>query len=200
MGGWNTVTIAEDTEFNADCVIQGAKICWVPKAITYDETPCSFKVSLKQRRRWIGGIMAVAKERVTDLFYDLPKSRNPLQNFDMAMILIMPYLQVLSVIPTLLILISGISRNSFGTECLILLGGLAASYVGVTLFALFIAALSPYSVKPMIKSILMFPVFTMSWMPLCFVAMFSGGGAWVQIQHTKSMGLKDLSYARSMAS
>ena len=200
MGGWNTLTIAEDTEFNADCVIQGSRICWVPKAITYDETPCSFSVSLKQRRRWIGGIMAVARERFTDLFYDLPKSSNPLQNFDMAMILIMPYLQVLSVIPTLLILISGIGGRSFGMECLILLGGLAVSYVGIAAFALLLTALSPYSIRQMCKSILLFPVFTLSWMPLCFVALFGGGGQWEQIKHTRSMGLGELTYMRSMAS
>ncbi|MCR4709441.1 MAG: glycosyltransferase family 2 protein [Clostridiales bacterium] len=218
MGGWNTVTIAEDTEFNADCVLQGCRIAWVPGAITYDETPESFKVSLKQRRRWIGGIMAVARERVSDLFYEtrslfyikalgtskesralsipgISPAKRSLQLFDMAMILIMPYLQVLSLIPTALIIISGAVNNSLGTELLIMAGGLVVSYVGVVAFGFILSVLSPYKTKQMTKSILLFPIFTLSWMPLCFAAMIVGGGSWEQITHNKAVSLRDLSYA-----
>ena len=227
MGGWNTITIAEDTEFNADCVLAGCKIAWVPDAITYDETPDNFKVSLKQRRRWIGGIMAVAKERVSDLFYELKgefsgslplpgcedfsrsgsavgltvpgvgRFTRAMQLFDMAMILIMPYLQVLSLIPTALIMISGAVNDSIGMELLVMAGGLVVSYVGVVAFGFILSMLSPYRTKQMTKSILLFPIFTLSWMPLCFAAMIVGGGSWEQIKHKRAVTLGELGYVRA---
>ncbi|MBQ2161184.1 MAG: glycosyltransferase family 2 protein, partial [Firmicutes bacterium] len=213
--------------FNADCVLAGCKIAWVPDAITYDETPDNFKVSLKQRRRWIGGIMAVAKERVSDLFYELKgefsgslplpgcedfsrsgsavgltvpgvgRFTRAMQLFDMAMILIMPYLQVLSLIPTALIMISGAVNDSIGMELLVMAGGLVVSYVGVVAFGFILSMLSPYRTKQMTKSILLFPIFTLSWMPLCFAAMIVGGGSWEQIKHKRAVTLGELGYVRA---
>ena len=194
MGGWNTATIAEDTEFNADCVLSGCRIFWVPDAVTYDETPYSFGVSLRQRRRWIGGIMAVAKDSLTDLFYDMKSTCRPLQTFDMAMILIMPYVQTISLLPTALILASAVSGGFLETAILLMAGGLILSYLGIAAFGLLLAVLSPYETRSMSKAILMFPVFTFSWMPLCLVALFSGGGSWEQIRHKRAISLKDLSY------
>ena len=196
MGGWNTITIAEDTEFNADCVLKGYDIRWVRDAVTYDETPEDFALSMKQRRRWIGGIMAVAKERVTDLFYEMRNGRHVRQMIDMMMILLMPYIQVLSLIPTLLLAVSSLVQGSFMGSFLVFVAGLALSYLGTACFALILAALSPYEVKKMWKPILMFPVFTISWMPLCIAALFIGGGSWEQIRHSRALTLKELGYAR----
>ena len=192
MGGWDTVTIAEDTEFNADCVLGNYSICWVPDAVTYDETPDSFRLSLRQRRRWVGGIMAVAKERISDLFYEMRKGRNIHQLFDMAMILILPYLQVISLIPTMILMVSGILSGSVLQVLIITTAGLMGSYVGLMLFALLLAVISPYETKSMKKAILAFPIFTLSWMPLCIAALFMGGGSWEQIKHKRSVSLKDL--------
>ena len=60
FGGWNTSTIAEDAEFAAQCAANGVRVCFVPGALTYDEAPNDFAVSLRQRRRWCSGIMDVA--------------------------------------------------------------------------------------------------------------------------------------------
>ncbi len=199
MGGWNTVTIAEDTEFNADCVIEGYKVGWVPDAITYDETPDSFKVSLKQRRRWIGGIMDVAKESLPDIFYGGLSSHRVIQLFDMAMILIMPYVQTISLLPAILILASAVYGGFLGTALLFIGGGLLLSCLGVAAFGLLLAVISPYETRSMIKSVLMFPVFTLSWMPLCFMALFAGGGSWEQIRHKRAIALKDLNYSARTA-
>ncbi len=183
QGGWNTITIAEDTEFNADSVMAGARIAWVPDAVTYDETPDSFRLSLTQRKRWIKGIMEVAKERTADLLSEIRCTKKDLQYFDMAMILIMPYLQILSIIPVFLMLINGLADDTLALSLLPFAAGLILSYLGTAAFALLLAILSPYEVRPMIKSILMFPVFTLSWMPLCWAAMLDKNVKWVQIRH-----------------
>ncbi|MBR6472758.1 MAG: glycosyltransferase family 2 protein [Firmicutes bacterium] len=195
MGGWNTVTIAEDTEFNADCVIRGADIRWVKTAITYDETPTTFDVSLKQRRRWIGGIMAVAKERVPDLFCEMRDGYKFRQLLDMMMILIMPYLQVASVIPTAFLIASAVSSGTLMSSLTVFMIGVAVSLVGTIGFALLLSILSPYETRSMLKAIVMFPVFTISWMPLCFAALIAGGGSWVQIRHSRAVTLGELGYS-----
>lgn len=61
MGGWNTVTMAEDTEFYAECALNSIKVAWVPDAVVFDEEPLSFRTSFLQRKRWISGIMEVSR-------------------------------------------------------------------------------------------------------------------------------------------
>ena len=196
MGGWNTVTIAEDTEFNALCVMGGYKIRWVPKAVTYDEAPEEFTVSLRQRRRWVGGIMAVSKECSGDVLREVGRGRRIRQMIDMLMILAMPYIQVASLIPLVLTLANGIASGSALTTLLILGAGSAVSCIGVMCFALILAALSPYRTRSMAKAILMFPVFALSWMPLAVVAFFGGTGAWVEIRHRRTVKIGELKYVR----
>ena len=192
MGGWNTITIAEDTEFNADCVLDHLRICWVPDAVTYDETPDSFRLSLRQRRRWVGGIMAVARERMSDLFFEMKKGYKVHQLFDMIMILALPYLQVLGLIPFLMLLITGMVKGTSLWTLLMAIGSLAASYIGLTVFSLVLAWISPYDTKAMKRSILLFPVFTFSWIPLCVAAFVIGGGNWEQIRHKHTVSFGEL--------
>ena len=71
------------------------------------------------------------------------------------------------------------------------------SYVGVVAFGFILSMLSPYRTKQMTKSILLFPIFTLSWMPLCFAAMIVGGGSWEQIKHKRAVTLGELGYARA---
>ncbi len=196
MGGWNTVTIAEDTEFNALCVNKGYKICWVPKAVTYDEAPEDLPVSLRQRRRWVGGIMAVSKKYSGDVLREVLKGKRILQLMDMLMILSLPYIQVTSLIPLALTIANGIFFGSAASLFLILGAGLAASWAGTVCFALILAVMSPLRLKSMSKAILMFPVFTLSWMPLAVIAFFRGTGTWEQIRHKRIVKTGELKYIR----
>lgn len=196
MGGWNTETIAEDTEFNADCVIEGYRVYWVPDAVTYDETPDSFRVSLKQRKRWIAGIMAVANKSLGDIFYEALKGLRVRQLIDMAMILIMPYIQVLSPLPLVVMAISRLSEGTLPDALPIVMLSLLLSYAGVSLFALVLAILSPYKTRSIASSILMFPVFTLSWMPLCIAALMTKSSSWEPIRHKRALDLEGLNYIR----
>jgi len=198
LGGWNTLTIAEDTEFNADCVLDHYRIRWVPDAVTYDEAPESFRTSLKQRKRWVAGIMEVAHERLSDLMFEMRKGYNLHQLIDMSMILILPYLQVFSLIPGLMLIISGILSGSFKWVLLTLSVSFAASYLGTAAFALLLAKLSPYNTSSMRNAILLFPVFTLSWIPICIGAFFTGAG-WEPIRHTHSISFNELDYMKESA-
>ena len=194
MGGWNTVTIAEDTEFNADAILADLDIRWVPEAVTYDETPDSFRVSLRQRLRWVKGIMDVGKERIPDLYYDMKSAPKPARHFDFAMILMLPYIQAVSLIPAILLYISAAIRGTL----LITLGisalGLILSYAGLAVFGLMLSIFSPFETKRMAKAILLFPVFTFSWMPLCLISMFRKEITWSQIRHTGAASTANIRY------
>ena len=48
MGGWCTQSISEDLEMSAQCALAGVPIAWVPKAVTYDEQPLTFR----EYKRW----------------------------------------------------------------------------------------------------------------------------------------------------
>lgn len=72
LGGWNTVTLTEDYEFSAQCVLAGEKVHYVADAIIYDEQPLTFTQSWGQRRRWAAAapraihLGALAKAAVTN--------------------------------------------------------------------------------------------------------------------------------------
>ena len=74
LGGWNSVTIAEDAELAAMLAELGERVWFVPEAVTYDEAPVSIKVSLRQRRRWSSGVMDVTQERGRQLFSGIFRS------------------------------------------------------------------------------------------------------------------------------
>ena len=59
---WQTHTLAEDAEYTAQLTLGGKKICYVPRAVVYDEKPTSFSVSLHQRMRWTQGITQVQRD------------------------------------------------------------------------------------------------------------------------------------------
>lgn len=72
LGGWNTETLTEDAEFYAILSARGEKIAFAPGAVTYDEEPLSFRESLVQRRRWMSGIMGVARKKAGSLLRGIP--------------------------------------------------------------------------------------------------------------------------------
>ena len=67
LGGWSTDTLTEDAEFYANLSVRGERIAFVPDAVTYDEEPLSFRQSMVQRRRWMSGIVEVAKRKSAGL-------------------------------------------------------------------------------------------------------------------------------------
>ena len=181
MGGWNTKTMAEDAEFSAVCAQLGERVHWVPEAIAYDEAPRSFRISLRQRRRWCSGIMDVAQDQLPGLLRIL-RGKARVRTIDMIAFLCLPFVQACSpflaaaaVFPRILTdapaairaLLSGVAFGSFAAA------GLAA------------AVCRSNGLRPVLlwKSILMFPVFMASWAPVQVVSLFRRKREWVEIPH-----------------
>lgn len=58
--GWGATCLAEDAEFTIKLAMNDIKVGWAHKAVIYDEKPAEFSTSIKQRRRWMQGLIDLA--------------------------------------------------------------------------------------------------------------------------------------------
>ena len=181
-GGWQTKTIAEDAEFAAQCAAMGERVFWVPEAVTYDESPLSFRVSLTQRRRWCSGIMSAAELSVPRLFRAFRSVSLP-RTADSLMFLCFPFVQALSFLPALLLLAAAAAGGTLPSALTALLPAAAAGWAGTSLFAVILARAGGLSVRRMAAGILLFPVFMASWVPLQILSLMRRTRTWTEIHH-----------------
>ena len=175
LGGWNTVTLTEDIEFACMSALEGDRVYYVQDALTYDEQPLSFAVSMRQRRRWSAGVQSVANRYTGKLLAKRPCWLR----WDLAAHINMIYAQLLALIP----LLYGLLRlpvlqavNTLAISALSFIGG------GM-LMALLLCLLGRRSPAKQWKAILMYPVFLASWYPLHIWALFSKPKTWKPIAH-----------------
>ncbi len=180
LGGWNTSTITEDAEFAAQCARIGRRIWWVPDAVNYDEEPNSFYLSLRQRKRWCSGVMQVGKQELGRLWSaDCPK---PWLRWDISMYLLAPFSQAISA----LLLLGGIlSSLAAGEEVTALVTActLGLYYVGGMALSIVLCLLGGYGLQGMTRTILIFPLFMASWLPLQVISLFKDTRQWHVIAH-----------------
>ncbi len=180
MGGWNTSTIAEDCEFAAQCVQQGYRVRWVPDAVNYDEEPTDFVTSLRQRKRWCSGIMQVAKKELTNLWRS--KKTQTALRIDMTMFLLAPFAQAVS---GLLLCYNTVVQIMAGDTGALTMGLLVvtAGWLGCMGLALILCVLGQYPLKGMGRTVVMFPIFMASWLPLQMISLFKPTRKWHPIVH-----------------
>lgn len=182
MGGWNTVTLTEDIEFAALCAERGIRVHYVPEALTYDEEPLSFAVSLRQRRRWSAGVQSVANRYVGRLLWKRPSWLR----WDLAAHIVMIYVQLLALIP--------LFYSCIGVpilEILEILGiSFASFWAGSTVLGLFLAIMGKRNLWKMWKGIALYPVFLASWYPMHIWGLFSKPKIWKPIVHGTDLNRK----------
>ena len=191
QGGWNTETIAEDAEFAAQCACRGERVWWVSEALTFDEAPASFRVSLTQRLRWCSGIQCVAREKLGDLVRALGRADEP-RVIDMMFFLCAPFVQVLSLVPGLLLFLDALLCGMAGGWMLFLAGSLLLVGAGMIVLAAAAAAGFGYRGRGMIKSVLMFPLFMASWLPLQTAALAHPVRSWRPIRHSRALRVGEM--------
>lgn len=174
LGGWNTSTIAEDAEFAAQCAAAGYRVQWVPEAVTYDEAPTQFALSLRQRKRWCSGVMQVGRQEVGRLWSG--RSPAPLLRWDMTMFLLAPFAQAVS---GLLLAVNILLWGDVG----LLLAMALAGYCAMALGAGVLCLLGGYRMEEMTGAVLLFPIFMASWLPLQVLSLFHDTTCWKAIQH-----------------
>ena len=190
--GWQTITLTEDIEFSLINIAQGRKLGWAVDAIVYDEQPVTFKASWSQRSRWTVGHLQCMKEYTLKLINGV-KEYKTLMNFDGALYLFGIPMMLL----TFLLL---------GVNILLYMGaemGVAELMwnVGKFLFTTFlmpvvtgvaIMALEKKPIKPMIKSIVMYPVFMGSWILINIKCLIKPNTKWEKIEHVRDINIQEV--------
>lgn len=195
QGGWNTETIAEDAEFAAQCACRGERVWWVSEALTFDEAPASFRVSLTQRLRWCSGIQCVAREKLGGLVRALGRADEP-RVIDMMFFLCAPFVQVLSLVPGLLLFLDALLCGMAGGWMLFLAGSLLLVGAGMIVLAAAAAVGFGYRGRGMIKSVLLFPLFMASWLPLQVMAALHPVRSWRPIRHSRALRVGEMAGTR----
>ena len=195
MGGWNTDTIAEDAEFAAQCACGGERVWWVSEALTYDEAPDSLRVSFTQRLRWCSGIQCVARRKLGELARALGRVDEP-RVIDMMFFLCAPFVQVLSLLPGLLLSLDAAICGTLGGWLVFLALSLLLVGAGMIGFAAAAALAFGYRGRDMVKSVLLFPLFMATWLPLQAAALARPVRAWRPIRHSRAVRVGEIAGAR----
>ena len=177
MDGWNTSTVAEDAEFAAQCALAGIRICWAPEAITYDEQPCGFGLSMRQRKRWCSGVIQVGRKLLPAL---VRAPRDPLRR-DFLLFLLAAQLQPVSALLLCVSWLCGLRETGLQGGTLLL--SLALYWLGGMVFAAILQTVSRSADRRNPRSVLLFPVFMASWIPLQVLALFHKTTDWQAIPH-----------------
>ena len=193
--GFDTKSLTEDVEFTGQCALNKEKIAFVDDAITYDEYPVKFGASWKQRKRWSAGIITCMKIYSPKLFADFIKTGN-LSSLDMSMVYLGPLMQVLSFINFIILIIFkilgielyDIFSYAFATGFVYFL----LLYLIGILIEIFTILYKKKSVKAIFSGVIMFLIFTFTWIPIniiCFVKKYK---KWEEIKHERSIKIEEL--------
>ena len=191
--GWNTKTLTEDIEFSLKRIIEGKKLGWATDAIVYDEQPVGFKQSWSQRSRWTVGHMQCLKEYTKPLAVAV-KDNKTLMNFD-------GLLYMLGSIPMFILTIVLLILNivlylADGMSTIDLLWNAARYIIPTFLLPIFtgimIMLIDKKPIRPMIKGLVLYPLFLGSWLLINFKCLFKRETSWEKIEHVKSVKIDEI--------
>ena len=191
--GWDTKTLTEDIEFSLKQIIKGKKLGWATDAIVYDEQPEKFKASWTQRTRWTVGHIQCMKIYTKDLAKAVEKNKT-IMNFD-------GLLYIVGSIPMFVLSIVLLLSNfviymldTMTTAGLILniLRYVVPTFFLPMLSAVFTMYLDKKPIKPMLKWLIYYPLFTGSWLLINFKCLFKQDTTWEKIDHVRSVKIKEI--------
>ena len=190
MGGWCTRSISEDLEMSAQCALAGVPIAWVPRAVTYDEQPLTFRESLKQRRRWTSGTLQLAGGWLPALGRSLASRPDPVV-LDTGFTMLVPAYQAAA------LLCMGITALAAGFVhpgafspllCLGYVGGnLLLTLLGATLSAMLVVTVEEKWDRRLLPALAVYWFFLLSWVPLTIGCIFKKTTVWEEIRHTRNV-------------
>lgn len=191
MGGWNFFTLAEDTEFRTWCATHGVQIGYCHNAVLFDEQPTSFRVSVKQRTRWVQGSLQVSRRYAADYLRGIARGgRTAWTSFEAATLSVWGY---------------GLSGAGFLCRALLaaldgrLLPTLALSlctaYLSMAAIGALTAAAEHRRIRAsklqLLRSVLTFPIYMLSFIPIALLAVFKKF-EWQPVPHTAAISVSEL--------
>lgn len=195
--GWKFFTLTEDCEFSIKNIINGHKVGYCHDAVFYDEQPVDFKTSVRQRLRWVKGTFIVFGKYGKELFLSLFK-KGAFTIFDVIMT---SFPAMLLSTASLLLCVAGIifaavTGNPRIDEVIgTLISTILSSYTMLFAMGVLTGITERKRIKcPRGKKILYyftFPIFLLSYIPICVVAPFAKVG-WKPIEHSVSLSVSDV--------
>ena len=191
--GLKTVTLTEDIEFSLQRIIKGKKLGWATDAIVYDEQPVDFKQSWSQRSRWTVGHIQCIHEYTKKLLLAV-KENKTLMNFD-------GFLYIIGSIPMFIITLLLLATNFLmyagngitQAELIIDILRYAVPTFLLPIFTgMFVMWLDRRPIKPMLKGIMLYPVFMGSWLLINFKCLFKRKIKWEKINHVRNIKIADV--------
>ena len=194
-GGWNFFLLTEDIEFTAHNIVNGEKVGYCPTAEFYDEQPTGWTQSVRQRVRWVQGYLQVLGRYGGGLLKG--SVCGSFSCFDMLMS-IAPA-AILTWITVLANLAAAVLRIVSGTEVSTVLLSLGQSLLNLCLTVFILGLITTItewkkircSTGKKILSVVTFPLFMLTYLPVTFAAMVTKPG-WEPITHTKSVSVQEL--------
>ena len=187
---FNPVTLTEDVELTTVCAIHNEKIDFVKNAITYDEQPTLFRVSLTQRLRWSKGNLQCWMKYHHQLFKSFIKNHN-LAAVDMYLNNLAAIVQVISMI----VVLAGVIERMISTKVVFSITGILGfllSYLAMFVVTLFVTIYNKKSISAMLPSLILFTVFMLTWLPINIVCIFKKNIKWKHIGHNKDINIDDI--------
>ena len=191
--GWNTKTLTEDIEFSLKTIIKGKKVGWAVDAIVYDEQPVGFKQSWSQRSRWTVGHIQCLSEYTKPLAVAV-KEHKTVMNFDGLLYMIgsIPMFiltGVLVIINFVMYILGGMSTPDLIVNCI---RYLLPTFLLPRFGGIIIMWLDKRPIKPMIKGLVLYPLFLGSWLLINFKCLFIRDTKWEKIDHVRDIKIKDV--------
>lgn len=191
--GWNTKTLTEDIEFSLKRIITGKRLGWAKDAIVYDEQPVGFKQSWTQRERWTVGHMQCLKEYTKPLASAVVKNKS-VMNFDGLLYMLgtapMLILTMVLVVLNFIILFQGeITMTDFLVQAL---GYVVPTVLILPFMGMVVMYLEKKPIRPMIKGLVLYPVFMGSWLLINIKCLFVRNTEWKKIDHVNDKKIEDV--------
>ncbi len=182
QGGWNYHLLTEDIEFSVDCAVKGELIGYCEGAKVYDEQPTTFKQSWTQRLRWSKGFYQVTAKYVPSLIKGIFKNKNAMPCYDMLMTIAPATLvTLLCVIVNAFLIIASFTEPQFFQNIILNYALASLGLVTLNFYLMFfgmgaLTMLTEWneisaSKGEKIKYLFTFPIFMMTYVPICIVAL-----------------------------
>lgn len=170
IGGWDSKAIAEDTELSIRIYMNGSKIAFMPKAVSWEQEPETLRVWFKQRTRWVKGNIYVLNKYL----FPLPKCSGPIL-IDLYYRLLESFLFFFAVISSDIIFILGllnISKISLPGNFII---------IWMLAYILFILEISinltmekgEYNLSNFLLVVMMYLTYCQCWIAVCLSGIYS---------------------------
>lgn len=195
MDGWPFHLLIEDIEFSIYQIVErGRKIAYCARAELFDEQPIKFRQSWRQRLRWSRGYFQILRHYGGRLLKGIFHGNYAC--FDMTMIIAPAFiLTTLAVVINVTLTAWGVILGGGASDLLIAMQSLGQAMLNGYLLVAAVGGITAVSEWKRIQSsawrkilsILTFPLFMYTYIPVAIVAIFYRNVGWKPIQHTMSV-------------